>query len=148
MSVDNVQGIRDVLTPESRLGKGISWPPREDPTTGDFARSEAEASISDCLIHLLTTVVGELSPMTNFGTRLDELLFSAGEEGLIQDVLESVRDAIRLHEKRITVIDLGYTLRPVTTSTSAIEIDLTYRIVATGAVQTFIQRLPPAGVSS
>lgn len=146
MSVDNIEGIQDVLTPDSFMGKGLAWPPREDLATGDFAKAEGEKSISECLMHLLTTVLGELSPMVTFGTQLDELIGSQGDTSFIEDILSSLRRSIAQNDNRLTVIDISYQLRNVTTSSRAIEIELIYRIVQTGKLVTHIFALPPAGV--
>lgn len=145
MTVDNVFGVRDVLTPTSYLGKGMAWPPRKDPATGDFAKADGEVSISDCLLHLITTVIGEISPMMTYGTRVDELLFSEGDDSLVQEVALSIRDAIRVHEQRVTVIDMPYEIRNVTKSSRLVELSIRYRIVATGQIETRLVTFPPGG---
>lgn len=147
MSVDNNLGIRDILTPNSYLGKGMAWPPREDPKTGDFERAEAEVSVSDGIQHLFATTLGEISPLTTFGSRLDELLFDGSDEPFIAEILQSLRRSLESLDNRITVIDLSYVLGAATTSSRTLTISMRYRIVASGKVETFVQRLPPAGAS-
>jgi len=145
MSVDNIQGIQDVLTPESYLGMGMGWPPREDPATGDLQRAQGEVSVSECLVHLLTTVLGELAHMVTFGTRIDELIGSQGDDTFVQDVMAQMRRAIAANERRITVLSLTYKIRLVTSSNRAVEMQLVYRIVETGKVVTQIFELPQVG---
>ena len=132
MSVDNITSISEQITPLSYLGKGLAWPPREDPTTGDFRKAEAEVSISDCLQHLISTALGEITPMQDFGTRADELLFGVGAGSFVQAVATSITEAIARHERRVRVTKITPAISGNPAGTKTATISIRYRIVATG----------------
>ena len=148
MSVDNINSLDEQLSPTAYLAKGMAWPPREDPTTGDFARAEAEESISDCLMHLITTSLGEITPIQNFGTRVDDLLFSVGTSAFVQAVGASIEDAIELHERRVKVIKITPSVQVNSaSSTQTVTIDIRYRIIATGKIGNITVFPPGQGTS-
>jgi len=143
MSVDNINSLAEQITPSSFLGKGLAWPPREDPTTGDFKRAEAEESISDCLMHLISTSLGEITPMQDFGTRVDELLFGIGTGSFVQAVASSIEDAVDLHEKRVTITRITPAISTSPVGTKIATITVRYRIIATGREIENVIVLPP-----
>lgn len=143
MSVDNINSLEEQLSPTAYLGKGMAWPPRPDPATGDFRKAEAEESIQDCLMHLISTSLGEITPLQDFGTRIDELLFAVGSESFVQSVAASITDAIELHERRVKVMRIDPKITASgPSSTKTITIDIRYRIIATGKIDN-ITVLPP-----
>lgn len=146
-SVDNIASIEEQLSPTAYLGKGLAWPPREDPTTGDFQKSDAEESISDCLLHLISTSLGEIVPLQNFGTRLDELLFSIGAGSFVQAVASSIQDAIALHERRVRVMQITPQIGTAPSGTKTVTISLRYRIIATGRIKSIVTQPPGQGNS-
>lgn len=143
MSVDNIAPFEERLSPSAYLRKGLAWPPREDPATGDFKRADAEESISDCLMHLISTSLGEITPMQDFGTRVDELLFGVGHGSFVQAVGASINDAIELHEHRVRVVRITPTVAPNDKGTRTATISIRYRIIATG--QEFETTIVPPG---
>ena len=142
MSVDNINSIEEQLSPTAYLGKGLAWPPRPDPATGDFQRADAEDSISDCLMHLVTTSLGEITPIQDFGTRVDELLFAIGARAFVQSVAASIKDAVDLHERRVKIIRTSPSISTNSSGTKTVTIDLRYRIIATGKIDNIVI-LPP-----
>lgn len=148
MSVDNINSFAEQLSPTAYLAKGMAWPPRPDPATGDFAKAEAEESISDCLMHLITTSLGEITPIQDFGTRVDDLLFATGTSGFVQAVGASIEEAIKLHERRVTVIQITPSVGSnVGTSTQTVTINIRYRIIATGKIDNIVVHPPGQGIS-
>ena len=143
MSIDNIVPLEERLSPSAYLRKGLAWPPREDPATGDFKRADAEESISDCLLHLISTSLGEITPMQNFGTRVDELLFGVGAGSFVQSVAASITDAITLHEKRVRVIRITPTLSGNPVGTKTVTMSIRYRIIATGKEVEDVVVQPP-----
>lgn len=148
MSVDNINSFEDQLSPTAYLGNGMAWPPRPDPATGDFAKADAEQSISDCLMHLITTSLGEITPLQNFGTRVDDLLFATASSGFVQSVGASIEEAIDLHERRVKVIQITPRVTAnAGTSTQTVTIDIRYRIIATGKIDNINVHPPGQGTS-
>lgn len=145
MSVDNISSLAEQLSPTSFLGKGMAWPPREDPATGDFKRAEAEESISDCLLHLITTSLGEIGPLQNVGTDLDQLLFGPGTGAFVQSVAASITTAINLHEKRVKVLEIRPEFGTSPHGTKTTTINVRYRIIATGKIDNIVAQPPGQG---
>lgn len=144
-SVDNISSLEEQLAPTAYLGKGMAWPPRPDPQTGDFKKAEAEDSISQCLMHLISTSLGEISPMQDYGTRVDELLFAVGVGSFVQAVASSIMEAIELHERRVRVLEITPTLADNSAGTKTVTISIQYRVVATGNIDNIVVRPPGQG---
>ncbi len=136
MSVDNLFSIRDIQSPKAYLGKGMAWPPQEDPVTGDFKKAEQEESVSVCLRHLLETYIGEYPILREFGTRLEDLLFSDGSGAVMEAVAASVKEAIVRFEKRVDFINVSFKVEGNKAGTRTAFMEIRYRIRATGRTQT------------
>lgn len=129
MTVDTLSA--EVISPTAYLGKGLAWPPREDPATGDFMRAEAERSIGDCVLSLITTAIGEMSPLPEFGTRKDELLFGTGSASFVQAIASSIEDAITKFENRVRYVKTEHQIVE-RGATRSVQLTILYRIISTG----------------
>jgi phage baseplate assembly protein W len=136
MSVDNLISRRDVQSPKAYLGKGMAWPPLENPGTGDFQRAEAEESVSDCVRHLICTWIGEYPVLRDFGSRVEELLFSTGTRAAMEAVASSVRDGLVKYEKRVDLVNVTPRIETNDKGTMTAFLEVRYRIRATGRVET------------
>jgi phage baseplate assembly protein W len=143
MSVDNLVSIRDIQEDKAYLGKGMSWPPEEDPTTGDFKKAEAEASISVCIRHLLETYIGSYPVLREFGTRLDELLFSIGTGAVGEAIATSLKDGLTRFEKRVDFVNSSIKVETNDKGTRTAFIKVRYRVRATGRVETNVFTVDP-----
>lgn len=124
--------------PGSALGKGMAWPPREDPATGDFMRAEGEESIKDCLLNLITTTFGELPLLEVMGTRIERLLFSNDYEGLLELFRLEIREAVKRHEKRVTLVDTRFVVENQSRNKVGIRCRITYRVRSTGQTDNLV----------
>lgn len=136
MSVDNLFSIRDIQAPRAYLGKGMAWPPQEDPVTGDFKRAEQEESVTVCIRHLLETYIGEYPVLREFGTRLEDILFSDGSGAVVEAVATSVKEAIIRFEKRIDFVNASFKVETNNVGTRTAFMEIRYRIRATGRTET------------
>lgn len=136
MSVDNLLSLRDIKSPKAYLGKGMSWPPSEDPNTGDFKRAEAEESVAVCIRHLIETWIGEYPVLRDFGSRAEDLLFSVGTRAALEAVGSSIRDGLVKFEKRVDFVNLNSNIQTNDKGTRTAHLEVRYRIRATGRVQT------------
>lgn len=123
--------------PGSLLGKGMGWPPREDPLTGDFVRVEDETSISESILHLIHLTPGVVPGNELMGTQVEDLLFRAPSrdfQDLAELVGESIVQAIRNYEGRVYVLGSTFTARRAQHGRTAVFARITYRVRATGEV--------------
>lgn len=136
MSVDSLFSIREVKSPKAYLGKGMSWPPSEDPGTGDLRRAEAEESVSVCILHLIETWIGEYPVLRDFGSRAEELLFSVGTRSAVEAVGASIRDGLKKFEKRVDFVNVNPKVELNDKGTRTAFLEVRYRIRATGRLET------------
>lgn len=124
--------------PGSLLGKGMGWPPREDPSTGDFVRVADEVSISESILHLIHTIPGVVPGWEAMGTQVEELLFenaTASDFSAHAEIVgESIVEAIRAYEQRVYVLKAKFTAQRVANNRTACFGRITYRVRATGQV--------------
>lgn len=146
MSVDNLFSIRDIQRENSYLGKGMAWPPQEDPVTGDFKRAEQEESVTVCIRHLLHTYVGEYPVLRAFGSRLQDILFSIGTGAVLESVATSVKEAITTFEKRVDFVNVSFEIKSNDKGTRTAFMEVRYRIKATGAIDTNVLTVEEQGL--
>lgn len=85
------------------LGRGWSFPPEFNRSSGEVKMLEAEEDIRSSLEILLATRLGERVMVPNYGCNLDELLFNPLNQGLKTYVVDLIKTAILYHEPRIDV---------------------------------------------
>jgi len=124
--------------PGAALGKGMAWPPREDPTTGDFKRAEGEESISSCILNLITTVYEEIPLLELMGTRIERLLFSNDLDGLLELFRLEVGEALKRHEKRVFYLGTTFEVSGTDRNTLSVKARIRYRVRATGQPDTLV----------
>jgi phage baseplate assembly protein W len=100
------------------MGKGLSFPLQEDPSTGDFKRVADEDNVTQCLEQLcLTRLMERMDPTV--GTVLPDLVFES--EDLVADLGEpSIRRAVETHEPRVRLTGHGVTVEPVSDATAGL----------------------------
>ncbi len=123
----------DPESPDEYLGKGLYWPPEEDPNTGDFRKAEGEESVERGMFYLIGTRYGEAVLDEARGTRAEEVLFS-NEFDLADVVSISIKQAIQTYERRAALLGIS----GMRTGERAIGYVIRYRIKATGDPQSVI----------
>lgn len=121
--------------PGAFLGKGMAWPPREDPNTGDFAKAVDEESISDGLLFLIRTTLGEIPSIEDFGTLADRILFETDVVAGAAVIINSIETAIRTHEPRVFVLGVTMNSKGESRNLRSALINVRYRVRATGQIQ-------------
>ena len=121
--------------PGSFLGRGMYWPPQEDPDTGDLRKAADEESISVCIENLVHTDYETVPGFEGMGTEVEGLLFRADLTDVGAYVAESITRAIRDHEKRVfpkTVRVSDYFVDGATRNRRGFQAIIGYRVRATG----------------
>jgi phage baseplate assembly protein W len=114
----------------SLLGRGLAFPLRRDPITGDFATADEERNIESCLHQLIITMVGERQD-ARIGTVVPELPFESSD--VVPDLGEpSIRAAIEMHEPRVEFLAASVTPEVSSRDTTGLRIAIRYRVRATG----------------
>jgi phage baseplate assembly protein W len=83
------------------LGRGWSFPPRFDLTTGEASMVAAEQDIRESLHILLTTLPGERLMVPRYGCALHGLIFETLSQTLVTRIEGIIEDAILFFEPRI-----------------------------------------------
>lgn len=91
----------DPDVPGAFLGRGMAWPPQEDPATGALKKAADEESVSNCIEFGLNTNYGDIPGNEPMGTDLDMLLFRADLLDVADFVGDSFKRLIRTYEKRV-----------------------------------------------
>lgn len=128
----------DVSAPGSILGRGLSWPLREDENTGDFARAADEDHVQSCIESLIHTPLGLIPGKEDVGTEIDSLLFETDMGAHMDLVGESVRRAIERFEPRVTLMEARFRVE-IERNRPVVYCNPVYRIKRTGrtALPTF-----------
>jgi uncharacterized protein len=87
------------------LGSGWRFPIAPD-ATGALGYVAGEDNIGQSLLILLQTVLGERVMRPEFGSRAPELVFAPGSTRHLRLLEETVRDAVRDFEPRVTLDDV------------------------------------------
>jgi phage baseplate assembly protein W len=87
---------------EPFLGTGWRFPIVPD-ATGSLSYASGEDDITQCLIVLLQTAVGERVMRPDFGTEAPDLVFAPGSSHNLRLLEQSISDAIRTFEPRVAV---------------------------------------------
>jgi len=117
------------------LGRGLAFPFHFDPASGKVAMSEFEENIRQNITIILGTRPGERQMLPQFGCKVHELLFAPNTRTTAHVAARHVEEALRRWERRIEVQKVNASSDP----SGAIRVELVYKIVSTGAVETLAQ---------
>jgi uncharacterized protein len=104
------------------LGRGWSFPPAFSRGGDDVEMVSNAEDIQQSLRILLGTTRGERVMQESFGCDLQALLFEEGDQWLMSRIERTVRDAISVHEPRITLEDVKITGQDVRAGTLSVSI--------------------------
>jgi uncharacterized protein len=93
------------------LGTGWRFPILPD-EAGRLAYAQGAESIEHCLRALLLTELGERVMRADFGTRAPELVFAPDSVQNLDDLEDSIRDAVRLFEPRVELEEVRAEVAP------------------------------------
>jgi len=117
------------------LGRGWNFPFGIDPATGNIAFSAYEENIRQCIGIIIGTRQGERQMLPQFGCRIHDLLFAPSNQYTAQQASKHVKEALEIWETRIQVLEVQSSFDP----SGAIRVELSYRILSTGAVEHLSQ---------
>jgi phage baseplate assembly protein W len=118
----------DLLDDERKdfLGRGWAMPVELDPRTGLVARVAYEEDIRQSIRITLETSPGERVMRPNFGCGIHDLVFTALDSTVIQQIRSTVEEALRRCEARIDVI--GVTVDEDATAEGKLLVEIEYRV--------------------
>jgi phage baseplate assembly protein W len=123
-------------------GTGMSFPPRVGPT-GSMVWSTGELNVRECICTILRTNPGERVEMPSFGCGLGRFLFQPNNIGTLRMIQQEVGRALGRWEPRITVNDVTVTLDPSDRYQRAVDVSVTYTLIATGSQERLAMTLGP-----
>lgn len=109
------------------LGKGISFPPAFDKSTGDITIIAGEEDIRQSLEIILSTRPLERILAPEFGCNMDRLLFEPANLSLFTLMEDTINSALYTYEPRIKINDIQLRKDRVSEGVILIEIDYTVR---------------------
>jgi phage baseplate assembly protein W len=124
------------------LGRGMAFPPHIG-ADGRIAWSEGETNIREAIRIVLMTAPGERIRRSAFGAGLEEFLYEPNTTTTRRSIEDRITRAIAAWEPRVTLESVDVDENPVD-SASAIA-TVTFRIVATGAVERVSASVPLGG---
>ncbi|PPD38728.1 MAG: hypothetical protein CTY16_19850 [Methylobacter sp.] len=118
------------------LGRGWSFPPAFNFSTGGIVMLEEEADIVSSLEILLSTRQGERVMLPQYGCNLDELVFESLDTRMKTLMADKVESAILYHEPRIQLEKVQlYENRGLE---GIVLIEVVYRVKATNSRFNFV----------
>jgi phage baseplate assembly protein W len=118
--------------PAALFGRGIAFPPRIT-SDGKVAWSEGEMNVRESIRIILLTDERERIRLPEFGGGLSRFLFEPNTATTRQLILSRVERALSEWEPRIHVASV--TVDPDPDDREAAIVTITYRLVATGALE-------------
>jgi phage baseplate assembly protein W len=109
------------------LGRGWSFPPTFQPSTGEVAMSEAENDIRESLRILLTTRIGERIMHPTYGCNLDDYVFENINQTFRTFIFDLVETAILYFEPRVDLENVWVRQDNVLEGILEIEVEYTVR---------------------
>jgi phage baseplate assembly protein W len=103
---------------------------------GGLGYSTGDENITQSLVILLQTVVGERVMRADFGTSVPDMLFDPDSDQNLQRLEIAVSDAVRQWEPRVDVESVAATR--VADADTAVEVSVTYRILASNTKQNLV----------
>jgi phage baseplate assembly protein W len=110
---------------EEFLGTGWRFPILPD-EAGRLAYAHGAESIEHCLRALLLTGLGERVMRPDLGTRAPDLVFAPDSVQHLDDLEDSIREAIRLFEPRVELDDVRAEVAPG--DEGRVTVSIVYRI--------------------
>lgn len=83
------------------LGRGFSFPPRIDPSTGKFVMVESEDDIKEAVYIILMTRLRERAMLPDFGCNMHDYVFDIPDVEMKQKLSRDIKDALMKYEPRI-----------------------------------------------
>lgn len=111
------------------LGRGFSFPPKIDPTTGKFVMAEAEEDIQQSIYIILMTRLKERAMLPEFGTDLSSYIYDVPDPTFENLLCMEVLNALVKYEHRIQDIDVS--IDDINLAKGAIYIRIKYFVRAT-----------------
>ena len=124
------------------LGRGFAFPFRHDPF-GRIAESRGEQRIRESIVTILGTEQGERLMRPDFGSRLRSLVFAPNNSATANLAIFYIKDALARWEPRIGQVRV--VARPPDADGAGLNLQIFYRITATGADQGLAFTLPLEG---
>ena len=124
------------------LGRGFAFPFRLDPF-GRIAESRGEQRIRESIVTILGTEQGERLMRPEFGSRLRSLVFAPNNSATANLAIFYIKDALARWEPRIGQVRVM--ARPPDADGAGLNLQIFYRITATGADQGLAFTLPLEG---
>lgn len=120
----------------SFLGRGWSFPPTFNRTSGGVTMLEAEADIASSLEILLSTAPGERTMLPRYGCNLQELVFENLDTRMKTLMADKVESAILYHEPRVELESVR--LDDSLEFEGVVLIEVIYRVKATNSRFNFV----------
>jgi|SRR5665213_776167 len=111
----------------------ISWPFMPKPVSGQMVWPNLERSVRDSIRIILTTRPGEQLMRPRFGAGLQNFLDEGNTIALRRQIQSAVLENLQNYETRIAVDTVD--VNPVTDSPSEVQVQISYRLLRTNAVQ-------------
>lgn len=110
------------------------------PVSGDIYKKRNANAVKQAVINLLMTNQGEKPFMPYYGGNLNSFLFELADIGAEQDIIDTVRENIRVYEPRVDseTLDITVDLQP---EKNSIEITVKFRVINTNETVEFTTRL-------
>lgn len=94
--------------------------------SGRLGYSAGEDNVEQSLVLLLQTQLGERVMRYDFGCRIPELVFAPGSIRYLRLMEQTIQDAVRDHEPRVTLDEVRAELDPA--DETSVTVSVTYRV--------------------
>ncbi len=109
------------------LGRGMSFPPKVDPTTGRFVMCSAEEDIRQSVYIIIMTRPGERAMMPDFGCSIHNYIFELPDAAYMSLVRTEIIDALARWEPRVVDVDVDVDLSEISDGKVVFDISYTVR---------------------
>jgi len=126
------------------LGKGLKYPLQFTLGTGGIKDSisttisEGVAHVTQAIIQILRTRVGERVMRRSFGSNLHDIVFSPNDRALIADLLDEVRTPLRRHEPRIIIPPEGIKIVGQNVREGRVDIGVKFQIIGSNIEENLV----------
>lgn len=111
------------------LGRGFSFPPRIDASTGKFVMVESEDDIQESIYIILMTRLRERAMLPEFGCNLYEFIFEVPDIDMQIRLEREIQDALVKYEPRI--INVSVSCEVDKNNPGRLNLDISYTVRAT-----------------
>jgi len=112
----------------------VSWPLLPYPEDGKLSYPDLEKSIRDCIRVVLSTRQGEQLMRPRFGAGLQDFLDLSNTITVRRQIHDAISNSLNAYEPRITVARVD--VDPIENAPSQLRVQVFYRLVRTGAMQS------------